>query len=139
MYINIPGKPIPQPRLRLFRKYGRSLVYDPSSKDKKAVKQIIQDHVTHKDIQRFENPEVHFWFYFPYPCKYRKLRPKVIRHIIKPDVDNLIKFYLDCMNGIVYEDDKSVSIGCAIKLCDDSPRTAIKIEERSLEVDACGF
>lgn len=141
VYINIPGKPIPQPRLRLFRKYGRSIVFDPSSKLKKSIKQIIQDHVNHKKISQFVNPHVEFRFYFPYPVKYRKLmnKGKIIRHDIKPDVDNLIKFYLDCMNGIVYEDDKSVSIGLAIKLCGNSPSTHIKIEERCLEVDACGF
>jgi Holliday junction resolvase RusA-like endonuclease len=30
-------------------------------------------------------------------------------HIIKPDLDNLIKFILDCMNSIVLFDDSLVS------------------------------
>jgi Holliday junction resolvase RusA-like endonuclease len=140
VYINIPGKPIPQQRHRLFRRYGRSMIFDPCSKEKKAVKKIIQDQFIHEKIQQFVNPHVEFQFYFPYPAKLRKLKHKIIRHNIKPDVDNLIKFYLDCMNGIVYEDDKTVSIGRAIKLCGPiQPSTHIKIEERSLEVDACGF
>ena len=39
-------------------------------------------------------------------------------HTAKPDVDNLIKFMLDAMNKIVYEDDKQVVKLTACKLYD---------------------
>ena len=39
-------------------------------------------------------------------------------HTAKPDVANLIKFVLDAMNKIVYEDDKQVVKLTACKLCD---------------------
>ena len=31
-----------------------------------------------------------------------------IKHQKKPDVDNLVKFYMDVMNGLVYQDDARV-------------------------------
>jgi hypothetical protein len=51
-------------------------------------------------------------------------------HVKKPDVDNLIKYYLDCMNGICYLDDSQVSIAHAIKLYSPTPRTEIILEEK---------
>jgi Holliday junction resolvase RusA-like endonuclease len=33
-------------------------------------------------------------------------------HTLKPDIDNIIKFYMDAFNGVLYDDDKQVaSIG----------------------------
>ncbi len=146
MYIEIPGKPIPQPRLRLFYRYGKSIVFDPSTKQKKLVKKIIKDQVDLVKLTQFQYPVVNFLFYMPIPVKLRKAAKcskRALRHILKPDVDNLIKFYLDCMNGLVYEDDKTVAIGQAYKICSDSPRTVIQIRESDLmikpECIACGF
>ena len=36
-------------------------------------------------------------------------------HVFTPDTDNLVKFALDCMNGMVYRDDKQVCILSATK------------------------
>ena len=52
-----------------------------------------------------------------------------LKHIKKPDVDNLIKLYLDVLTGIAIEDDNCVAIGSAIKVYSIRPRTEIYIEE----------
>ncbi len=53
----------------------------------------------------------------------------LLKHIKKPDVDNLIKLYLDVISGIVMQDDNCVSLGSAIKVYSINPRTVIYIEE----------
>jgi Holliday junction resolvase RusA-like endonuclease len=52
-----------------------------------------------------------------------------LKHVKKPDVDNLIKLYLDVLSGIAIEDDNCVSLGGAIKVYSHSPKTVIYIEE----------
>lgn len=51
------------------------------------------------------------------------------KHVKKPDVDNLIKLYLDVLSGLAFEDDNCVSLGYAIKAYSVIPRTDIYIEE----------
>lgn len=47
---------------------------------------------------------------------------------IKPDLDNLEKFYLDCLNETVYSDDKCVTELSSRKIYSDKPRTEIVIK-----------
>ena len=51
--------------------------------------------------------------YFPIPQSYSKKKrgeciAGVIKPMMKPDIDNVIKAALDAMNGVVYDDDKQV-------------------------------
>lgn len=46
----------------------------------------------------------------------------------KPDLDNLIKFYLDCGNGILWLDDRFIGQLTSSKWYDTEPRTVIKLE-----------
>ncbi len=58
---------------------------------------------------RFKHPKSHF-------TKDHNLRtPTPIHHTQVPDVDNLIKFVLDALNRVFYEDDKQVVKIKAIK------------------------
>lgn len=52
-----------------------------------------------------------------------------LKHVKKPDVDNLIKLYLDVLTGNAIEDDNCVSLGSAIKVYSPSPKTTIFIQE----------
>lgn len=47
----------------------------------------------------------------------------------KPDLDNYVKFILDIMNGIVYEDDRQVFKLYCEKIWSSNPRIDIEIEE----------
>ena len=49
-------------------------------------------------------------------------------HSSKPDIDNMIKFVLDSLNGIYFKDDSQVFIITAKKLYSERPRTEIEIE-----------
>jgi Holliday junction resolvase RusA-like endonuclease len=51
------------------------------------------------------------------------------KHVKKPDIDNLVKLYMDVLTGLVYDDDNCVSLGTAIKVYSETPKTVIYIEE----------
>lgn len=57
-----------------------------------------------------------------------------LKHVKKPDVDNLVKLYLDVLSGIVFDDDNCVSLGMCIKVYSDTPKTVIYIEETNKQV-----
>lgn len=77
-------------------------------------------------------------FYMPIPKttskpKQRQMLNGVLHHITKPDIDNLQKFVLDCMNGIVIEDDKRVVEIRARKVYSTKPGTLIRIYPQRAE------
>lgn len=47
--------------------------------------------------------------------------------IHRPDIDNMVKFYLDCMNELVYADDRQVVELSARKVYSFKKFTVIKI------------
>ncbi len=51
-----------------------------------------------------------------------------LRPMVKPDIDNLVKQVLDCMNGIVWEDDKQVVELEVYKWYSDLPCWDITVE-----------
>lgn len=77
------------------------------------------------------------WFFVPIPTSYSK---KALQAILdgklfpttKPDLDNLIKFTFDCLNGVVWNDDRQVHELDAHKRFSDRPRTEITVEEVAL-------
>jgi Holliday junction resolvase RusA-like endonuclease len=50
-------------------------------------------------------------------------------HSKKPDLDNLVKFVKDCLNGIAWKDDAQVVTLAATKKYDENPRTMIEINQ----------
>lgn len=65
-------------------------------------------------------------FFMPIP----KRSPKKMLgtpHYKRPDIDNLIKFILDSLNGVLWIDDSIISELTALKLYDSNPRTEIEI------------
>ena len=70
--------------------------------------------------------EVKLLFIMPRPQgKYHAAAP----HIDEPDIDNLVKFVLDALNGIFWKDDKFISKITASKMYGESPCTIVEIEE----------
>jgi Holliday junction resolvase RusA-like endonuclease len=65
----------------------------------------------------------------------KKLKPSAPRHPLscRMDIDNIVKFYLDCMNIVVFNDDSQVVSLLAEKLyvpeLDPTPEVEIHIEE----------
>ena len=57
-----------------------------------------------------------------------KLKPNApVLHSKKPDIDNLIKFVFDCLNGQVWKDDALIYYVSALKMYAETPRTEITI------------
>ena len=53
-----------------------------------------------------------------------ELRPQT-----KPDIDNVVKVICDALNGLAYDDDRSITQLHAVKLYGDNPRVDIAIQE----------
>lgn len=89
----------------------RGMVYDPSSKDKKIAIQQIKEQFTGKPytdalkirfVFHIKRPKAHFRT-GKYSNELKKTAP--VYHTKRPDIDNFVKFYMDCMNKVVYLDD----------------------------------
>ena len=135
----ISGKP---KALKRHRPSARGGYYDPSSKDKKDVLLQIAAYKPKKLLEG--DIELLFVFYFPRPkSHYRTGKRSHVRkakapvyHSVKPDIDNLIKFYSDLFSKNFYKDDSQICSIQAIKAYsndlewnNDHPRTEVEIEE----------
>ena len=132
MKIILPGEPISQARMRHRSTGSFVLTYDPNAKEKKEVRHFLQKHAT----SFFKFPRISFIFEMPIPKSLPKKTIKLyqsttVKHTKKPDIDNLIKFYLDCLDGIFFEGDQHVSLGPSYKVYSNNPQTIIVIDETS--------
>ncbi len=134
------GCPISQARARHFIRNGKQGMYDPQAQIKKILRiqaQKIID-VQYNGMFKYEllkYPTIDFFFMMPIPKsmpkKMREIASKgMLKHINKPDIDNLIKLQLDVLNGILYKDDCCVAVGKAYKLYSEKPRTIMMIKSR---------
>jgi len=132
--ITIPGVPTPKRRPRFARCRGHVRTYDTQSDEKQTMQWQLK--------ARMQKPPLHgslyveMKFYMPIPKSTSKKNKEqmlsgVIKHTKKPDCDNLIKMPLDCMNGIVFEDDRQIYELKAVKLYSENPRTEITIWQES--------
>jgi len=72
---------------------------------------------------------IHAWFVKPKSWT-KKRKAETGHHVVKPDVDNLVKATLDGIAGVIIEDDNAVCSLIATKAYDDDPRLEITIRER---------
>jgi len=101
-YVFVSGKPMAQPRTRK-GKYGN--IYNPDTADawKETIQAVFLSKGREKTIMGPVELETDFFFYVP------EKRHKASPHIIKPDIDNLVKSVMDALKGIgVYKDDCQV-------------------------------
>lgn len=131
MKVTIPGIPVPQARMKHSNVRGFVTTYDPKAKEKKLIRHVLQDY---KSSLAFNYPRISFLFHMPIPKSIRKrdidlYHSGKLKHDKKPDVDNLIKLYLDCLDGIVIEGDQKVSLGPCIKVYHPEPKTIMWINE----------
>ncbi len=130
--------PVQQQRPRATR-YGRSIrLYDP-----KAVKQFKQA-VAEEAMLTYRNQPlsgslaVTLVFYRPFYrpvqqslSKVEKQRRIDGRHlpVVKPDLDNYIKSFLDALHGIYWQDDALITDIVASKRYGRQPRIEIEVKE----------
>ncbi len=141
MRIIIPGPPVPQARMKHSNSRGFVSTYDPKAKDKKNIRHLLGSKYSNLE---FEFPRITFLFHMPIPKSIRKrdhdlYHSGTLKHINKPDVDNLIKLYLDCLDGIVINGDQKVSLGPCLKVYHEIPKTNIWIHETTQRVSVEDF
>ena len=135
MKITIPGEPISKARARSFHRNGRTMHYDPQNEKKNNVKLFFKNFV--KDFPEIKNANSYCMtliFYISYPKSLNALNKNRMSwsnfaHNKKPDIDNLIKFYLDCANEILFDDDQKIVKIDSFKIYSDQPRTEIYVKK----------
>ena len=135
VYLEILGNPRPQQRHRHF-KFG---TYDPCKKDKEDFLTAAKQY--HKlDIPLLYPLYINIKFYMKRPKshyrtgRYEGLVKEKWQNLPmdkKPDIDNLIKFVLDALQGqnAYFVDDSQVVRILVEKIYSDNPRTEIMIAE----------
>ena len=131
MKIVIPGVPVPQARMRHSNFRGFVTTYDPKAKEKKTIRRYLEGY---SHGIPFDYPRISFLFHMPILKSIRKRDKELyesglLKHDKKPDVDNLIKLYLDCLDGIIIQGDQKVSLGPCVKIYHPQPKTVIWIHE----------
>lgn len=141
MRIILSGPPIPKLRPRFFR--GK--VCDLQEEQKNFVRLLMQKRLQEaqesqerqnlqelKELSQARAFDVSFVFTLGVANSLSKRRKNAkLKGLepcnIKPDLDNLIKFYLDCANGIFFEDDRLVVNLNAKKIYGEKPSTEMTI------------
>ena len=129
--LTILGIPTPQKRPR-FARMGRYVkTYDTNKSLKEG---IIESLATQLPKDLITTPlKVKVCFYFPHIKSHYKsngaLKDKLFYKDTKPDIDNLVKFIFDTLNGVIWRDDALIVSLEASKRFDDRPRTELYIEE----------
>lgn len=139
MRLKIPGIPVAQTRAKFSGRNGIGRMYDPREKEKRHIKAFIQSEFQKSGLNKFEYPRVSFVFHMPIPKSLPKkevflYQSGLLKHTKKPDTDNFIKLYLDCMDEIMFEGDQKVSLGNCVKLYHPIPKTLIFVEERNASI-----
>ena len=127
----IKGNPIPQKRHRM----GRGFSYDPSAPDKKRVR--LELLLKNNKVIHTGPVNMFVTFYMKRPKSHYRTgkfsnmlkNDAPMQHTKKPDIDNLLKFIMDCCNGIVYKDD------CQVNRCSVSKVYCEKDEEPHTEIN----
>jgi len=128
--LSLDGVPVPQGRPRFARMGGFVKTYDPNKKIKDVFKAKFKEQFREELI---EGPiEMDITFFMPIPKSTSKVKRALmltndIKHIKRPDSDNLEKIYQDVLNGIVYKDDSQIWQLTGRKLYSDNPRVEIKL------------
>ena len=143
MKLIIPGEPIAQIRMKYSGRNGIGRIYDTRQKQKKELKSFIADKFSNNNC--FHHPRVSFVFHMSIPKNIPKYllpvyQSGLLKHEKKPDVDNFVKLFLDCLDEICFQGDQKVSLGNCLKLYHPYPKTIVIISETEqtltpLEVD----
>ena len=135
--IIVPTLPVAQPRPRAGLRGNHAMIYQPKSHPVVVFKSSVQ--MAAREVLRGRPPRrgplgVDCVFVFPRTQNQiwkRKPMPRM-RHIKKPDRDNLDKAVLDALTGIAWADDRQVCAGSIEKWIasgDEQPHVVIRIYE----------
>lgn len=132
--LDLYGDPVAQGRPRFFKSGEHMGAYDAQKKLKEGCKWQLRSQ--YRDTPMECPLYVDITFFMPIPKSTRGMRRRqmlngVMHHMKKPDIDNLIKFTLDCLNDIVIKDDAQIAEIRVRKLYSEKPGTNIRIRSLS--------
>ena len=123
--LEIFGNPVPQGRPRFFRKGNFIGAYDPEKSRSWKENVRLQAIMQKPEIMTGAlNLFLHFKLLKP-----KSMSKKVIHHVKKPDLDNLVKACKDALKGICYRDDSQIIELAAKKEYSEKPGVVIVISE----------
>lgn len=111
-------------------RFSKGKTYNPSK----------QDQITFADSLNWNSDpitsdmSIQLKFYFERPKSHKKNIAKQPKHPLKKDLDNLVKFVLDAMNKVVFDDDKRVIQITASKEYVSSDNTSTARTEMTIKV-----
>lgn len=155
IHFEVPGNPKAQKRHRNWQRGKARGTYDPSASDKADFLALCRDNAPEKPIEGVVLLRVVFWMPIPknatkrfkadvedfdliytgtnggFPGKGEILHfciPRGVAHTkARFDIDNQIKFIMDALAGVYWQNDGQVQIGWAYKVYSHRPRTEIEI------------
>ena len=130
--LKVNMNPLSQRRHKARRAGNRVIMYDPSSKDKDRFKkecvefepkQPLEGAISVSMVFSMPRPKSHYM-----AGRFSHLLKKTApdQHVSRPDIDNIIKFYLDAMTGAFWKDDACVCTVEASKIY--SKQGSVEIE-----------
>ncbi len=131
LLLEIFGDPIPLKRPRTRKIGGFVSVYDPQKKEKDQVRWQVKSQYREKPLSVPLFLDLIFGLAIPKSTSRIRRKCMLENEIVpmkRPDVDNLIKFILDCLNGILFDDDSQIISLHARKIYSEYPRTIIRVE-----------
>lgn len=130
--LEIEPKAQSRPRARRMGNFIR--FYDKEHSSKKYLASIINDQLLSFNFEKIRNKpiELNIKFYRAIPKSTSKTKAilmelGLIKPLTKPDIDNYVKYIMDSMNGVVYEDDALITSSRVEKLYSEQPRIEIEI------------
>jgi Holliday junction resolvase RusA-like endonuclease len=130
--IDIPGKPIPFKSPRVFSRR----TFNPLWAEKKQTQSIISEKYTNAPLTCPCYCRVVFYIQVPKSFS-KKKKEQALNDQILPttqiDVDNCSKYLLDCLKGIVFEDDRLVVDLFASKRYANTGHTVVIVKEVQID------
>jgi len=130
--LTVTGKPIAKARPKFVRRGKFVSAYNPQETEEgRWLWQVIQQYKG-PPISGPVRLSLAFWMPIPKSTSKKKREQMLtgyLHHDKKPDIDNLIKFTFDCLNGVLFEDDRQVIGISAIKTYSEIPRTVVVLRK----------
>lgn len=133
----VPGEPIAKKRPRFFvRKFagkGKQIgAINPQETEEGKFALLCKSQINIDPLPAGQSIQLTCRFFLPIPAgwtkkKHLQLKQFGISHVKKPDLDNMVKFVKDCLNGIAWHDDSQITCLFAEKEYSYNPRTEIII------------
>lgn len=137
VFVCVDGVPTPLKRHRSCILNGMVHSYDSQKKLKKTVLESVLMQLP-KNFMPFQCPvEMLIEFHMAIPASFSKKKRRDMNmypHDKKPDLSNLIKFFEDTFNGVLYRDDSLISHIHASKIHSLDPKTIICIRQYQYEL-----